>query len=183
MMESIMKRGLGKLTGFLSFIFALAVLISVLIVINWIPSVTQKGNIERFTSLEDVKAELSIKTIHVPSYFPENIEWPPSVILAQKRPYEAVVMEFRDVKSGKTTLVISQSSSRSFVKDSKIKIAEVKDKTSFSLRGRDAIIETGDCGSGEPCSSIMWNESGLSLHMSMTAPPSDLIRIAESMIR
>jgi hypothetical protein len=171
-----------KISGLILFAAAAAVFVVLIKVADWLPEAMQEGTIRKYGSIEEVERKLNIKDIFVPSYFPQGYIWPPSVILAQGKPFRAVVMEFKDKASGATALLISQSDSKSFVPDEKIKIVELKEKAAYDLKGRDAVLETGACKNNEPCSRISWNEGDCRIYVVMRATPFELIRIANSML-
>jgi hypothetical protein len=166
----------------LSFAVMIVLLITVLKVMNWVPMAVQKGLMKRYSSVEEVKTKLNIRDLHVPSYFPQKVAWPPSEILAQSRPFLAVVMEFHRAGKGDTVLVIVQSQSRDFSPGKKIKIIRTREKVRYPLKGREAVLEVGTCKNEEPCSTISWDEGKYRIQVTMKSPPFELIKIAESMI-
>ena len=56
----------------------------------------------RYGDFEEMRTTLGIRQVFVPSYFPEDFRWPPTGILAQGKPYPAVIMEFERSGEGKT---------------------------------------------------------------------------------
>jgi hypothetical protein len=171
-----------KFLSFVYFLITVSILIVALKIINWLPLTFQKETMQRYSSLEEVRARLNIKEIFIPSYFPQSLTWPPSEILAQGKPFTAIIMEFRNVQSGDITLTVSQADSQDFIPDKKIKILQIRERVSYSLKGRDAIIEAGVCKDDAPCSQISWNEGRYRVNVVMRSTPHDLIRIADSMI-
>lgn len=171
-----------KFINLLYFILTIGVLIGFLKVVNWLPTVIQKETMRRYSSIDEVRSRLNISDIFIPSYFPQYLSWPPSEILAQSKPFIAVVLEFRDVKSGETALIITQSSSDTFDVGRKIRITQIKEHVRYSLKGRDAVLEAGACNNDEPCSQISWNEGRYRMHVIMKSTPHDLIKIVNTMI-
>ena len=98
-----------KIARFLSFALMIGLLIVALKVVNWLPLAMQQETVRRYDSIEEVRAALNMKDIYVPSYFPQQIIWPPSAILAQSKPFSAIVMEFTRADKRNIALVISQS--------------------------------------------------------------------------
>jgi len=171
-----------RMFGLLYFAVTIAVVIGVLKVTNWLPTVFQEGIIRNYSSIEEVKSRLRLRDIYIPSYFPQKFKWPPSRILAQSKPFVAVAMEFRNIETGETALVISQAADRNFAPDKKIVIAQVKERVNYSLNGRPSVLEVGVCRNDVPCSRISWEEGGNWIRVEMKSAPFELIRIAESMI-
>jgi len=171
-----------RVFGFLYFAMAIVVLIGVLKVTNWLPTVFQEGIIRKYDSIEEVKLRLRLRDIYIPSYFPQKFRWPPSRILAQSKPFIAVVMEFRNMETGETALVITQSENREFAPDKSIVISQIKEKVNYSLNGKPSALEVGVCKNDIPCSMISWEEGNTWIRVEMKSTPFELIRIAESMI-
>jgi hypothetical protein len=174
---------MNRTAAFLSFTLAIGVLVAFLAVVNWVPVAFQKDSFRRYRSIDEVRAALNIRDIYVPSYFPEHIVWPPSEILAQGRPFPAVVMEFKDAKSGKIVLVLSQSQGGTFPAGRAIDLASVKETVPFIMKGRKAVLVVGECAKNEPCSRITWNEGPYTVTALMKAAPFELTRITDSMLR
>lgn len=172
-----------KILGFLYFVIMIITIILVLKIINWIPVALQKGLIRKYSTLDDVKSKLSIKEVYIPSYFTENFSWPPSEILAQSKPFQAVAMEFRHARNKEVALVITQASVEWFNPDRKITISQIKERVDYNLKGRNAVLEIGFCKKNEPCSRMSWKEGNYYVNVLMKAEPIDLIKISESIIR
>ncbi len=173
-----------KIIGFLSFGLVLVALAGALKVMNWLPSAVQEGFIREYRNIEDVREQLKIRDIYIPSYFPQPVKWPPSAIWAQTRPFTAIVMEFSNVENGHIELTTSQvSAGARFIQDDKIKIEQVREKVGYSLKGRKALLEVGACGNEERCSTISWTEGKYRITVAMKSPPFELIKISESMLK
>jgi hypothetical protein len=172
-----------KVLGLFYFAVTIAILVGVLMVTNWLPTVLQEGVMKRYSSVEEMKSGLRIKEIYVPSYVPQSVAWPPSRILAQSRPFIAVLMEFADGKTGDVNLVISQVADKGSVPENKIALVQTREKTTYPLKGRDALLEVGFCRNDVPCSRISWHEGSYTISVAMKAPPFELLKIADSMLR
>jgi len=172
-----------KLTNFLTFALMIGILIAALKVMNWLPLAMQKETIRRYASVEEVHAALGMKNIYVPSYFPQQITWPPATILAQGKPFFAIVMEFTRADKRNIALVISQSEGGALDVENPIKITDVTEKVQYTIKGRDAALTVGTCGNDEPCSGITWREEKYTVSVLMKSAPFELTKIAESMIR
>lgn len=175
-----MKRKIFRLLAFAGMV---ALLAAGLKFMNWLPQVAQKEIMRKYGNVEEVKAALAIRDIYIPVYFPQNLTWPPSLVLAQGKPFPAVVMEFETAAGKEPALIISQSTSDGFLPDEKIRIVQVKERLFYQLKGRNALLDVGVCGRNEPCSAISWREGEFRLRVLAKTGPIDLIRIAESMIR
>jgi hypothetical protein len=169
--------------GFLFFLLTVAAVILFLMLLNWLPLTLQKDTMRRYASVDEARSKLNLKGIYVPSYFPQNITWPPSEILAQNRPYPAVLMVFhRADKKEEVALVISQTSAEFFPGDAFITFDKITEAVPFHFKSRQALLEVGTCNKGGPCSRISWSEGGYHIVLAMKSPPFELIRIAESML-
>ncbi len=168
---------------FLAFSAGVGILIFGLKFFNWLPLMVQTDSMRGYPDLEEVRGSLRFETILVPSYFPQHLSWPPSRILAQGKPYPAVVMEFEKMVSKDIMLVISQSTSEDFVPGEKIRFLQVKESVAYSLKGREAFLRVGVCQRDEACSGISWKEGEYRIHVLAMSTPFELIKIAESMLR
>ncbi len=165
------------------FVLAVAAVVIVLKTLNWLPLVLQKGTLRTYSSVETVKSKLSIRDLYVPSYFPQDIMWPPSEIWAQTEPYVATLMVFNRAGTGGSALVISQAASGRTPLDVRVRILHVTEAVPYSLKGRAAFLEVGVCENNEICSRISWNEGNYAMTVAMKSPPFELIKIAESMVQ
>lgn len=172
-----------KIPAFFSFALMIGLLIIALTIVNWLPLAMQKETIRQYASVEEVRAALGMKEIYVPSYFPQQITWPPATILAQSRPFSAIVMEFTRADKRNIALVISQSEGGVLNVENPIKITNVTENVRYAIKGRDAALTVGTCGNDEPCSGITWNEGKYTMTVLMKSAPFELTKIAESMIR
>lgn len=172
----------SKVYGFLYFLSAVAAVIVILMTLNWLPLALQKDTMRRYASLEEVRAKLHFKDIYVPSYFPQSITWPPSEILAQAKPYPAVLMAFHHAEKRDITLVIAQSASGSFPGNAFILFDKITETVPYHFKSREALLEVGTCKQHGPCSRLSWTESNYRITLTMKAPPFELISIAESML-
>lgn len=172
-----------KLLGLLYFALTLVILVVVLKATNWLPTAFQEGLMKKYSSVDEVRTKLHLKDVYVPSYFPQSYGWPPSTILAQSKPFVALVMEFRNVQTAEVALVISQTAEKSFTLDKKILLVQIKEKVDYLLKGRAAVLEVGKCKDDVPCSRISWKEGVYSMTVEMKSTPFDLLKIADSMLK
>ncbi len=167
----------------LAFLAGVGILVVALRFFNWLPMMVQSDSMRGYQDLEEVRGALQIQNILVPSYFPQHLNWPPSRILAQKKPFPAVVMEFEKMTGKDIMLLISQSTSGDFLPTEKIRFLQVQENVAYSLKGREALLRVGVCQRNEPCSGISWKEGGYTIHVLAVSTPFELIKIAESMLR
>jgi hypothetical protein len=172
-----------KRPAFFSFALMIGLLIIALKIVNWLPLAMQKETVRRYDSIEEVQRALNMKDIYVPSYFPQQIIWPPSAILAQGKPFRAIVMEFTRADKRNVALIISQSEGTALNVENPIEIVAVTEKVRYTLKGRDAVLTVGSCKNDEPCSGITWIESTYTMTVLMKSAPFELTKIVDSMIR
>ena len=172
-----------NLRNFFVFVLTIALLIAVLKVINWLPAAVEEGLMKKYGSIEDVRSKLKMREILVPSYFPQSFSWPPSVILAQTKPFQAIIMEFKHIENGDTAIIISQVASQDSIADNKLRMTQVRERVPYPLKGRKAALIVGTCKNDEQCSQISWDEGKYKMSIIMKSTPFDLIKIAESMVR
>ncbi len=176
-----MKTGKKTFIGFLSFALTTVVLVLTLKIVNWIPGTIQSNALRRYASIDEVRSALNIQEIRVPTYFPEYIVWPPSEILAQGKPFPALVMMFKRAGKDEIALVLSQSQGQQLTAGNPIEITTVKETVPFTINGKDAVLTVGECGSDEPCSMIAWKEGEYAITAAMRAAPFELSKIVASM--
>lgn len=158
--------------------------IAFIVLINWLPSQIQQNTAQQYNNIDDAKKAAGVEHILIPVYIPESVSWPPSLIVAQKKPFYAIVMEFVNTKTKETELFIIQSSDQKAEKRfQKIDFVEIKEETEFKLKGKNAILQVGDCKGGIECSKIVWQENGKYCSVFLMSSSFNLIRVAESMIR
>ena len=171
-----------KLRSLFYFLLAVLAVLAVLRTMNWVPSVAQKETMRRYHSLEEARTALNLRHLYVPAYYPQDISWPPSEIMAQSKPEPAVVMAYRQVGNGEIMLVITQAASENFPVDTAISIDRMTEKVPYQMKGRTALLEVGLCKTGETCSRLGWTEGDIRITVAMRSIPVELIKIAESMV-
>src|SRR3972149_11065727 len=143
----------NKAFGALAFAAGLAILVIALKALNWIPLIAQKDLMRRYGDFEEMRMSLGIREVFVPSYFPEDFRWPPSGILAQGKPYPAVIMEFErggEGKSREVGMMIYQAARDDFSPGGPLVLSRIREQATYPLKGRSAILEAGVGGKGEP---------------------------------
>ncbi len=183
-----MKTQLNKISNILSGLLWMSVLsglvIALILIFNWLPSQIQQNTAQQYNTIEAAKKAAGVNNILVPVYIPEYISWPPSLILAQKKPFHAVVMDFKNIRTNYTHLFIIQSSSQeSEARFQKLAFTEVLEETEYILKGKNALLIVGECNRRVECSKIIWQDGGIYCSVFLMSSSFDLIKIAESMIR
>lgn len=171
-----------QVLGVLWFAVTVTVVAGVLALLNWLPGALDPGLMKRYPTVDAATSALGLRKVYVPAYFPQSLGWPPSEVLAQGRPYVAMVMSFTRAGDGETALVISQAASRRFEPDPTIRFHSIGERVTLDLRGRAAQLEAGTCEDRSACSRIQWDEDGMRIMLVMKASSVELIRIAESML-
>ena len=176
----------SKAFGFLAFAAGLTILVIALKALNVLPLIAQKDLMRRYGDFEEMRSALGIRQVFVPSYFPEDFRWPPTGILAQGKPYHAVIMEFErsgDEKARGVGMMIFQAAEDDFSPGGTLALSRIRERATYSLRGRSAILEVGSGANGEPCSRISWREKDVRITVLARLTPFELMKVAESMLR
>jgi len=176
----------NKTFGFLAFAAGLAILVIALKALNWFPLVAQKDLMRRYGDFEEMRTALGIRQVFVPSYFPEDFRWPPTGILAQGKPYPAVIMEFersREGKTGEVGMMIYQATEDGFSPGGPLAISRIRERATYPLKGRSAILEVGTGVNGDPWARISWREKDVRITLLARVTPFELMKVAESMLR
>jgi len=176
---------MGKTLHGLLWMFLMAgLVVMVLAVMNRLPDRIQKGFVRQYDGIEEAKRSLGLDKVLAPAYFPEGITWPPSLVLAQKKPYKAIVMEFKKAESMETALIVIQSSLQAGdAQFQRIALSELKEETQYRMKGKIVLLQVGTCDNGTPCSRMKWQDNGLYCTVLLMSSPFELIRIVESMIQ
>ena len=176
----------NKAFGALAFAAGLAILVIALKALNWVPLIAQKELMRRYGDFEEMQTELGIRQVFVPSYFPEDFRWPPTGILAQRKPYPAVIMEFARSGEGKNRevgMMIYQAARDDFSPGGPLVLSRIREQATYPLRGRSAVLEVGVDVKGEPCSRISWREKDVRITVLALLTPFELMKVADSMLR
>ena len=159
------------------FIGAILLLIITLLVLNHLSGILQKDTLRRYRSIEELKGVLN--DVSIPSYFPEFLSWPPSKIMAGKKPYRVMVLEFKDKKRN-TALVIIESEREDF-RTSSLLLTEVIETLPHRIKDRKALLKVGRC-KGHTCSELTWKEGRYYIKITLNSGPFEIMKIAESMV-
>ncbi len=171
-----------RILGFIMFVIAVAALIGSLKLLNWTPDILQQGLPSTYGSIDAVKSKLHIRDIYIPSYYPQGLQWPPARITAQSKPYAMILMEFNRKEDNNISLVISQTALPHPPPMVTMEMIQTNERVNFPFKGRNALLEVGLCRNKEQCCRISWNESPYRIVVVMLASPSEIVKIAESMV-
>lgn len=133
-----------------------------------------------FPSLGEAEAYLGEK-IFIPRYFPPNLSWPPSQILAQRKPFLAYVVKFQKKGEGGISLVLTVASGRHPLSGFQIVPVRTLQSIRVKIAGQSAELSVGRLRSGERCSLISWVLYGRRRTLSGLLPPAEILRMAETM--
>jgi len=171
------------LTRLFLFTVMVAAIVAGLRLLNWMPLSIQHEGLRKYRTVEDVREELGIKKIILPSYFPQHLIWPPSEILAQGKPFPMVLMHFTDRETGDIVLAVRQADSRLAASLSPRIVQERVDRRDeVIMKGRKALLTAGSCPDGTPCHSVTWREGTYVFTVAEKGNVQELLRIAESML-
>jgi hypothetical protein len=168
-----------------SFGLLITLLVVILEIINWMPSIIEKEGLRKYRSMEFVRKKLHIEKIYMPAYLPEhiNLRWPPAEIYAQKKPFAMIISHFHYRDSKDIGLIVHQvDANANYRPEPKIKFSEIKKESKVMIKDRPAVLITAICEGDKPCNQVSWREGDFLLTVLGKDSPRDLIRIAMSMI-
>jgi len=169
-----LKRGL-------SFIVTVAVILLVLKLLNWLPSVLENEGLRKYGSVDDVRAALKISKVYVPAYFPEYIQWPPAEIFAQRRPFPLIMMHFTHRDSKSFALSLFQVDARAaFELPYKSDVLYVRKESQVNVKNRVGKLVIAVCSGRERCNRLSWEEGMYRITLIADDTPEQLIKMAES---
>lgn len=151
---------------------------------NLLPYLADKGVMRPYESLDAVRENLRVDKIVLPTYFPEEIAWPPKFILAQKTPFFALVMEFNRHGSNETSLIIVQSEVyESLSKLDRLVFSTVSEQAEHLIKSKKVTVQAGICKGNIKCSKVTGQMDNMYFSVSSVFTPIELLRIADSMMR
>lgn len=161
------------------------VMVLVLALLNWMPSLIQKHRLKRFNSVEAARKELDIPRIYLPTFIPEdlNLAWPPSDVYAQDTPFRASIMHFTFRGGKEIGLIIQQADADApYSLEPVMRVREKKTGVDVSVRNRKARLVAAVCDRDVPCHQLSWNEGGTIITLTGKIHTREIIRIAGSML-
>ncbi len=182
MMHSSSALQIKKIIKFSGIVLFMVVILALL---NWLPSIIQKNKLKKFESVEAARKELHMKNIYLPAYIPEHLGlvWPPAEIYAQDSPFNAILMHFNFKDKKEIGLIIHQvDAGAQYEIKPHIKIRQLREGRSISVKHRTALLVPAVCGNDSPCHQLSWNENGTVLTLIGEFTAQELIKIAASML-
>ncbi len=173
----------GKGLRVIAFLAGVVLLVAAIKAVNWLPAAIQSDVLREYGSMEEVRASVALGDVYVPSYYPQELGWPPAAILAQGRPFPALVLEFARSEGRDTALVVVQTASGWSLPEGRIRMATTQESVRYSLQGRQALLTVGTSPAGDRVSRIVWTEGKYRIDIAAKAPPVELVKVAESMLR
>ena len=160
-----------------------AVFAVILNLLNWVPTIFQKEGVRKYKTIEEVKGELKLNRLFLPSYFPQYLIWPPSEIYGRKKPAKMVLMHFVNYDRKDVVLSVMQAeSSDPHPLRSRIEPVKTRKRDAILIKGRRGELSLALCSGGEPCNSVTWEEDGYTFTIIAKDSVQELLKIAESMI-
>ena len=165
----------------LSFFVTVAVVILLLKLLNWLPSVLENEGLKKYGSVDDVRAALKISKVYMPAYFPEHIQWPPAEIFAQRRPFPLVMMHFTHRDSKSFALSLYQVDSRAaFELPYKSDVLYVRKESRVDIKNKVGTLVIAVCSGRERCNRLSWEEGVYRITLIADDSPEQLIKMAQS---
>jgi hypothetical protein len=175
------KNTLGKFHRGFSFLATIAVVLLVLKLLNWLPSVLEKEGLRKYGSVEEVSTVLKIARVYIPAYFPEHIQWPPAEIFAQRKPFPLIMTHFTHRDSKRFALSLFQVDSRSgFDLPYKSDILYVRKESQVQIKNRIGTLVIAVCRGRERCNRITWREGIYTITLIADDTPEQLLKMAQS---
>jgi hypothetical protein len=171
-----------KIFSFVSFAFTVIILVLVLKLVNWLPLSFEKGEMRKYKTVDDIRTELRLSQIYTPTYFPENIKWPPSEIFAQRRPFVMIMMHFTHSDTRNLALSIYQVDADAHFDPSKDReILYVKKEIPVLIKNTEGSLVMAVCRPKDICNRLSWEAGPYRVTLISDYKPERLIKIAESM--
>jgi hypothetical protein len=165
-----------------SFILTVAVVLLLLKLFNWLPSVLENEGLKKYGSVDDVRAALKISKVYIPAYFPEYIQWPPAEIFAQRRPFPLIMMHFTHRDSKSFALSLYQVDARATIElPYKSDVLYVRKESRVDVKNRVGTLVIAVCSGRERCNRLSWEEGMYRMTLIADDTPEQLIKMAESM--
>jgi hypothetical protein len=173
----------SQLRKYILFSIMIAVIVTMLDLLNWVPTAVQKDGIRQYKTIEDAKSAIKLGKLFLPSYFPQYLVWPPSEVYGRRKPHKMVLMHFTDYQRKDVILSIMQAESAdSQPLKSRIEPVTTKKKEAVLVKGRKGELSIALCPGGEPCNSVSWQVDGFTFTIIAKDSVQELLKIAESMV-
>jgi hypothetical protein len=175
------KDNVKQLRRGFSFIVTVAVVLLMLKLLNWLPSVLENEGLKKYSSVDDARAALKISRVYIPAYFPEYIQWPPAEIFAQRRPFPMIMMHFTHRDSRSFALSLFQVDARAtFELPYKSDILYVRKESQVKIKNKTGTLVIAVCTGRERCNRLSWEEGLYRMTLIADDTPEQLMKMAES---
>ena len=158
------------------------VLLGALQFAGWLPSIIDSGSLRKYGSVEELRSRLQMRPLLVPVYYPRTVNWPPSLVAGQMRPYPASAMVFAGRQAAGTVMTVTQTDGGRPPLIDQMKFITTRETVSTEFKQRRATLEAGSCRESTLCSRVSWQEGPYHIVVTAALPPAELMSVAESMI-
>lgn len=172
-----------KLKPYILFLLAVGLTILGLTLFNALPELIQDNTLRRYPSLDEAKHVLHLQKIQVPPYFPQNFEWPPQEVIAQKKPYPLILLHFIHKGSNQVVLALTQTDKRNNnTLLSRIEPTQILETSEIRLKNTTATLYHGLGPTHEACNKITWEDNENFFALVLQGSSNELIKMAASMM-
>jgi len=169
---------MGRLRGFLGFLFFFLVFVGTLWVLNLVPAFLEREGFRSFSNLHEAQAFLGERLL-LPRYFPSELLWPPSEILVQRKPFRAYIVCFRKKGEERESLIFSRLPKGYPIPELHTMNVNVVWHVKTKISHQEADLTIGTVAGKNACQ-LSWVHLGMRWTLSGFLPPSELIKMAES---
>ncbi|MFQ5739528.1 MAG: hypothetical protein ACE5JX_11000 [Acidobacteriota bacterium] len=179
-----MRFAASTITKLLLFGLLLAATAAALKTLNWLGLTVGGEGVQRYASLEAVGQQFPGRPLHLPVYFPEDLQWPPWEILVRRRPCFILAVHVRRRPGGQIGLAIRESECASPAPlPLRLQVVGVRRRDTVRLKGREALLLEGDCAGGGDCIQVAWREDPYRITLvTRDAARGEALQIASSML-
>ena len=171
---------MGRLKGLLWFCVFGVLFAGTLWILNAVPLLLKQEGFRSLKNIGETQAYLGTR-LSLPRYFSPGLVWPPSAILAQRKPFPAYVVRFKKRGEDGVSLVLSMSPVRHPLSGFHIEPAMGLRRMRVKLTDQSAELVIGRLRSGERCCLLSWVQAAKRWTLSGVLPPSEILKMAESM--
>ena len=171
---------MGRLKGLLWFCVFGVLFAGTLWILNAVPLLLEQEGFRSLKNIGETQAYLGTR-LPLPRYFPPGLVWPPSAILAQRKPFPAYVVKFQKRGERKVSLVLSVAPPRRPLSGFHIEPAMGLRRMRVNFADQSAELVIGRLRSGERCCLLSWVQAAKRWTLSGLLPPSEILKMAESM--
>lgn len=121
---------------------------------NFLPLALDQRGMRRYSSLEDVERVLQVRQIILPSYFPDDIAWPPREIIAGRVPDAIIILHFEHQRTGDLIMALAQIQGEQPLPP--LRLAPVVSLGSQPIVHDEwkGVLELGLCEDRKPCNTL-----------------------------